>query len=58
MATSYGKPVSKTKKAGLNTLAGVFAEGSERIGPASLEVPPIISGEASNAACHFFRISF
>ena len=29
-----------------------------RIGPAFLDAPPVISGEASNADCHFFRISF
>ena len=26
-------------------------------GPAFLEVPPTISGQPSNAACHFFRIN-
>ena len=40
------------------TSAGVFDPGNGRIGPACLEVPPAILREASNAACHFFRISF
>ena len=55
---SYGKAVIKTENGGFNTFAGAFELGSGRIGPAFLEVPSAISGEASNAVCHFFRISF
>ena len=47
-AISYGKPVLKTENEGFNTFAGVFNPGNGRIGPAFLEVPPVISGEASS----------
>ena len=54
-STSYGKPVSKTENGGFNTFAGVFDPANGRIGPAVLEVPLAISGEASNTVCHFIQ---
>ena len=48
----------KNWKWGFNTFAGVFDARNGRIGPAVLEVQPVISGEVSNAACDFFRITF
>ena len=45
---SYGKPVLQTENRSFNTFAGVFDPGNGRLGPAFLEVPPVISGEASS----------
>ena len=39
-----------------NTFEAVFDPGNGRIGPDFLQVSPVISGVASNAACHLFRI--
>ena len=36
----------------------MLEQGNGRIGPASLEVPPVILRWACNAECRFFKISF